>query len=289
MKISEQLKIRNGRTNLSFEIFPPKADADFSTVQTAAQALSRCAPDFMSVTYGAGGGTSKNTVKIASFLQRDCSTLALAHLTCVSSTKEEVARVLDELTENGIENVLALRGDIPAGQDFPNPAHYRYATDLIEEIAKRGGFCIGGACYPETHPNALSPADDIDNLRRKQDAGCSFLITQLFFDNNVFYEFLDRCAAAGVTVPILPGIMPVLNAGQIKRMCALSGASLTPKFSRMVAKYQNDPYAMQQAGVAYATEQITDLLSYNVAGIHLYTMNRPEIAMAIRSNIQFLY
>jgi len=290
MKISEQFQTRNGRTNFSFEIFPPKAEADFATVQTAAQALSRCAPEFMSVTYGAGGGTSKNTVKIAAFLQNDCGTPALAHLTCVSSKKEEIDRLLDELEANGIENVLALRGDLPeGGVDFSGGAYYRYATDLMQAIARRGGFCVGGACYPETHPEARSPADDIDNLKRKQDAGCSFLVSQFFFDNNMFYEFADRCAAAGITIPIVPGIMPVLDARQIKRMCALSGASLTPKFSRMVAKYQHDPHAMRQAGIAYATEQVTDLLSYSVAGIHLYTMNKPEIAVAIRSNIQFLY
>ncbi len=289
MNIADQFSAPYNRVNFSFEIFPPKQDADFSTVSAAAFALSRCEPDFMSVTYGAGGGTSKNTLKIAKMLQEECGIPALAHLTCASATKEEIAQHLDALQEQGIENILALRGDIPEGQQFPTQRQYRYATDLMADIAKHGGFCVGGACYPETHPEAKSAQDDIDNLKRKQDAGCRYLITQFFFDNNVFYDFLDRCAAAGVTIPIIPGVMPVLNAGQIKRMCALSGASLTPKFERMVTKYHADPYAMQQAGIAYATEQITDLLSFNVPGIHLYTMNKPEIAVAIRSNIRFLY
>ncbi len=288
MKISEVLK--RDRGVFSFEIFPPKADADLMSVLTCANALSRYSPDFMSVTYGAGGGTSKNTAKIATFLQDKCLIPALAHLTCVSSTKTEIAHHLAELKAAGMENILALRGDIPADRtDFPDPKHYRYATDLIREIASDGGFCIGGACYPETHPEAKSPEDDIDNLKRKQDAGCDFLISQLFFDNDKFYAFLDKAAAAGVTIPIIPGIMPVLNAGQIKRMCKLSGAALTPKFERMLAKYQSDPHAMRQAGIAYATEQITDLLSYNVKGIHLYTMNKPDIAVQIKNNIQFLY
>jgi len=289
MKIADQFHMPYARTNFSFEIFPPKADADFSTVSAAAFALSRCEPDFMSVTYGAGGGTSKNTIKIAEMLQEQCGVPALAHLTCVSSTKEEILRLLGVLREKGIENILALRGDIPEGKNFPEDLYYRFATDLMAEIAKFGGFCVGGACYPETHPEARSAQDDIDNLKRKQDVGCQYLVSQFFFDNNVFYDFLDRCAAAGVTIPIIPGVMPVLDAGQIKRMCTLSGASLTPKFERMVTKYHADPYAMRQAGIAYATEQITDLLSFNVPGVHLYTMNKPEVAVAIRSNLRFLY
>ena len=288
MKISEVLK--RGRGVFSFEIFPPKVDADFATVLNCANALSRYSPDFISVTYGAGGGTSKNTAKIAEFIQNQCHTPSLAHLTCVSSTKDEISVVLDELESLGIENILALRGDIPENQpDFPNPKHYAHATDLMREIAQRGNFCIGGACYPEVHPDAISEKDDIDNLKRKHDAGCEFLISQLFFNNDSFYAFLEKTQKAGITIPIIPGIMPVLNAGQINRMCKLSGAKLTPKFERMLAKYQNDPHAMRQAGIAYATEQITDLFSYNVPGIHLYTMNKPEIAVAIKNNIQFLY
>lgn len=288
MKISDVLK--RGRGVFSFEIFPPKADADFTSVLTCANALSRYSPDFMSVTYGAGGGTSKNTAKIATFLQDKCMIPALAHLTCVSSTKDEISNLLDELHSLGIENILALRGDIPEDRtDFPNPKHYSFATDLMRDIASRGHFCIGGACYPETHTEALSAKDDIDNLKRKQDAGCAFLISQLFFNNDIYYSFLEKTAAAGVTIPIIPGIMPAINANQIKRMCKLSGATLTPKFERMLFKYQDDPHAMRQAGIAYATEQITDLFSYNVPGIHLYTMNKPDIAVAIKNNIQFLY
>ncbi len=289
MIIAEQFEKTYSRTNFSFEIFPPKADADFSTVSTAAFALSRCEPDFMSVTYGAGGGTSKNTIRIARLIQEECGVPALAHLTCASSTREEIGQILEALRQQGIENILALRGDIPAGQQLPEDRYYRFATDLMADIAKFGGFCVGGACYPETHPEARSPQDDVDNLKRKQDAGCRYLISQLFFDNTVYYDFLERCAAAGVTIPVIPGVMPVLDAGQIRRMCALSGASLTPKFERMVTKYHADPYAMRQAGIAYATEQITDLLAFGVPGIHLYTMNKPEVAVAIRENIRFLY
>jgi methylenetetrahydrofolate reductase (NADPH) len=282
--------LKRDRALFSFEIFPPKEDSDLKSVLLAVGALAGYSPDFISVTYGAGGGTSRNTAKIATHIQDKLYCPALAHLTCLSSTKEEVKSILDELESKGIKNILALRGDEPdKSVPIKEGARYKFATDLIREINERGAFSIGGACYPETHPDALSREDDIDNLKRKQDAGCHFLISQLFFNNDAFYDFYDRAAGAGVTIPIIPGIMPVMNSGQIKRMCALSGAALTPKFERMLAKYHENPYAMRQAGIAYATEQITDLLSYDVKGIHLYSMNKPDVAVEIKNNVQNLY
>lgn len=283
MKISQLLQ-REG-AYLSCEMFPPKQTSDFAKVREAARDIAALRPSFISVTYGAGGGTSAATAEIAAEIQNDLHTTALAHLTCVSSTREQVEKQLHTLQEKGIENVLALRGDIPEGSDFPSPGQYRYASELIGQIRGQGTFCIGAACYPEGHPEAPSRAQDLEYLRQKAESGCDFLTTQMFFDNNVFYSFLSRALAAGVRAPILPGIMPVTNSRQIKRICSLSGTALPARFAAIVDKFSGNPAAMRQAGIAYATEQIIDLIANGVRNIHLYTMNRPDVAGAIFGNL----
>ena len=287
MRISDILK--NKKVNISFEVFPPKKTEMFEGVQTAVAELAKLGPDFISVTYGAGGGTSEYTAEISAEIQNKHGITSLSHLTCVSSTKDEINFAVERLKNKGIENILAMRGDIPADvKDFPNPKHFRYACDLINKLKELGGFCIGGACYPEGHIECSDMDTDLSNLKHKVDCGCDFLISQLFFDNGAFLRFRDKCAAKGINVPILAGIMPVQNAGQVKRMCAMSGASLTPKFTKMVEKYQDDSAALLQAGIAYATEQIVDLISNDVDGIHIYTMNKPYIAGQIMNNISAL-
>ncbi|HEX2986265.1 MAG TPA: methylenetetrahydrofolate reductase [NAD(P)H] [Caproiciproducens sp.] len=282
MKINKLLK--SGKITVSCELFPPKPGGDIVQVQKVVREIAALKPDFMSVTYGAGGGTSENTVKIAAEVQ-NCGVPALAHLTCVSSTKEQVAGMLEELKTNHIENILALRGDIPQNTDFPSPAHYHYASELIQEIKTRGDFCIGGACYPEGHVECEHSEDDIEHLRIKVESGCDFLTTQMFFDNNVFYNFLYRILKKRIDVPVVAGIMPVTNSKQIKRICALSGTTLPPRFRAITDKFADNPQAMKQAGIAYATEQIIDLISNGVTSIHLYTMNKPEIAAKIMDNL----
>lgn len=282
MKISECLK--SGRVTVSCELFPPKKDGELEHVREVVRDMAALKPDFMSVTYGAGGGTSENTVRIAQEIESRGVT-ALAHLTCVSSTKDQVAQILTELKEKRIENILALRGDIPQDSDFPSPGHYRYASELVAEIKARGDFCIGAACYPEGHVECAHKEDDIDYLKRKVESGCDFLTTQMFFDNNILYNFLYRILAKGINVPVVAGIMPVTNSRQIKRICALSGTVLPPRFKAIVDKFSDRPAAMKQAGIAYATEQIIDLISNNVKNIHIYTMNKPDIAAKIMENL----
>lgn len=282
MKISEILN--SGKVTISCELFPPKLDGDIERVQEVVRDVTALEPNFMSVTYGAGGGTSKNTVRIAADIQNHGVT-ALAHLTCVSSTKQEVAQILSELKKNHIENILALRGDIPQNSSFPSPQQYHYACELVSEIKARGDFCIGAACYPEGHVECANKAEDISYLMQKVDSGCDFLTTQMFFDNNILYNFLYRILAKGVTVPVVAGIMPVTNSKQIQRICALSGTALPPRFKAMADKFADKPLAMKQAGIAYATEQIIDLISNGVNAIHIYTMNKPDIAGKIMDNL----
>jgi len=282
MKISELLK--SGKVTISCELFPPKKDGDIDGVHEVVREISEFNPDFMSVTYGAGGGTSKNTVRIAADIQAHGVT-ALAHLTCVSSTKPEVAQIISQLTENHIENILALRGDIPQDCSFPSPQQYHYACDLVSEIKTHGDFCIGAACYPEGHVECVNKAEDINYLKKKVDCGCDFLTTQMFFDNNVLYNFLYRILAKGITVPVVAGIMPVTNSKQIQRICSLSGTELPQRFKTMADKFADKPLAMKQAGIAYATEQIIDLISNGVNAIHIYTMNKPDIAGKIMDNL----
>ena len=283
MKIKDRLT--DGKVHISFEVFPPKTDAKFESVQKAVDEIAKLAPSFISVTYGAGGGTSKNTVKIASHIQNDLGVDSIAHLTCVSSTKEEVRQRVQEMKENGIQNILALRGDIPAESEFPIPNQYKYAYELIEDIKSQGDFCIGAACYPEGHVECEHKEDDIAHLKQKVDCGVDFLTTQMFFDNSVFYNFLYRIREKGITVPVLPGIMPVTNGKQIARSCQLSGAVLPSRFRAIVDRFGDNPKAMQQAGIAYATDQIIDLIANGIQNIHVYSMNKPEVAAAIMSNL----
>lgn len=282
MKISEILK--QGKVTVSCEVFPPKKDSDMEQVKKAVYEIAALKPSFLSVTYGAGGGTSHNTVRIASDIQKQ-GIPALAHLTCVSSTKEEVTSLLTGYRESHIENILALRGDIPQGSSFPSPRQYHYACELVSQIKEAGDFCIGAACYPDGHVECEHQEDDINNLKNKVECGCDFLTTQMFFDNNVFYNFLYRVLAKGINVPIIAGIMPVTNSKQIKRICSLSGTSLPQRFKRIVDKFADRPEAMKQAGIAYATEQIIDLISNGVNAIHIYTMNKPDIAGKIMENL----
>ena len=284
MKIIEKLK--RGTPTLSFEVFPPKPGLPLGPTLDAVRRVASLRPDFISVTYGAGGNGAKGTVALASEVQNGTKITALAHLTCVGSTKEDVACRLSELKENGIENVLALRGDLPDGA--ARSGDFRFAADLVEEIRKAGGFCIGAACYPEGHIECPHREDDIAHLKEKVGRGVDFLTTQMFFDNSVLYSFLYRAMARGIEVPVIAGIMPVTNGKMIARACALSGATLPNRFRRIVDRYGDDPDAMKQAGIAYATEQIVDLLANGVRGVHVYTMNKPDVAKAIADNLSHL-
>ncbi len=273
------------KVTISCEIFPPKKDTAFSGIFETVDAIQSLGVDFISVTYGAGGSTSKKTVEVASYIQERHHLPALAHLTCCDSTKEDIRQRLAEMKERGIENILALRGDKPK-EYVPGP--YTYAIDLIRDIKSQGDFCIGGACYPDGHVECEHKEDDIAFLKEKVEAGCDFLTTQMFFDNNVYYNFLYRVLAVGIQVPVIPGIMPVINARQIKRSAELSGTSLPPRFKAIADKFSDDPLAMEQAGIAYATEQIIDLVANGVKYIHLYTMNRPQTAAKIMENLSHI-
>lgn len=283
MKIIDKLK-QDG-IHISFEIFPPKTDAGYEKVRIAAEEIAGLHPEFISVTYGAGGGTSRNTARIASYIKHDLKVESLAHLTCASSTKEEVRQVIADLKGKGIENILALRGDIPEGLRFPCEDRFHYAYELVEEIKKQGDFCVGAACYPEGHVENEHKEDDIRFLKQKVDCGVDFLTTQMFFDNDIHYNFLYRIREAGITVPVLPGIMPITSARQMKRSCELSGTVFPRRFQAILDRFGSSPQAMEQAGIAYATDQIIDLLANGVKNIHIYSMNRPEIAAAIMKNI----
>ena len=276
MKIKERLQ--ENKVHISFEVFPPKTDAGFESVMGAVEKIAALKPSYISVTYGAGGGTSKNTVKIASHIKKDLGVPSLAHLTCASSTREEVHAVIDRLKEEGIENILALRGDIPKDASFPIPGQYHYASELIRDIKEQGDFCIGAACYPEGHVESASKDEDILHLKEKVDCGVDFLTTQMFFDNSILYNFLYRIREKGITVPVLPGIMPVTNGKQIARICSLSGTVLPQRFLAVVDNFGDNPAAMQQAGIAYATDQIIDLIANGIQNIHIYSMNKPEVA-----------
>ena len=281
------MKIRDilagGRPTLSFEVFPPKTEDAYESVEHAAAEIAKLKPDFMSVTYGAGGGTSDYTVQIASTIQDVYKVTPLAHPTCVSSTREKVHVVLEQLKERGIENILALRGDIP--KDGKTPEVYHYASELIREIKSAGDFCIGAACYPEGHVESANKSVDMDYLKQKVEAGCDFVTTQMFFDNSVLYSYLYRIREKGITVPVIAGIMPVTNAGQIKRITQMSGSYLPSRFLSLVDKFGDKPAAMKQAGIAYATDQIIDLLANGVKGIHVYSMNKPDVAAKIKENL----
>lgn len=281
MKIIDILNSRS--VTISFEVFPPKTSDNYDAVERAAREIASLKPDFMSVTYGAGGGTSEYTLGIAAGISQQQGVDTLAHLTCVSSTREHVGRMLDRMKELGIQNVMALRGDIPEGGATAND--YRYASELVAEIKARGDFCVGGACYPEGHPDAPGKDEDIVHLKEKVDAGCDFLTTQMFFDNNILYNFLYRIREKGITVPVVAGIMPVTNGKQISRICRLSGTYLPERFKAILDRFGDNPPAMRQAGIAYATGQIIDLIANGVGHIHVYSMNKPEVAAGILSGL----
>ena len=286
MKLSKLLEGEG--LSLSFEVFPPKTDSNFESVKHATEEIASLGPAFMSVTYGAGGGTSRYTLDIAKNIKDRYSVPTLAHLTCVSSTKETVKTKIAEMREAGIENVMALRGDLTpelAAGDRSGWA-YRHAIDLVRELRECGeDFCIGGACYPEVHPESRDQKEDIRYLGEKVDAGCDFLTTQMFFDNNLLYNFLYKIREAGITVPVIPGIMPITNASQIKRAIELSGSFMPRRFASLVDKFGSDPAAMTQAGIAYATDQIIDLFANGIKNVHVYSMNKPEVAKKILDNL----
>ena len=289
MKIKDILA--RDKVTLSYEVFPPKKDMPFEPVLNAVDKLCLDRPDFMSVTYGAGGGTGHNTVKIASHVQNELGVTALAHLTCVSSTRDQVSAAIEEIKAAGIENILALRGDIPQGEkagQYPVGQYFNYANELVEEIKKHGDFCIGAACYPEGHVESANKAEDIANLKRKVDAGVDFLTTQMFFDNNILYNYLYRIREQGITVPVVAGIMPITNPRQVERAVELSGTYVPQRFKAIVDKFGHNPEAMKQAGIAYATDQIIDLVANGVKAIHIYTMNKPDVAQAIRNNLSYI-
>ena len=283
MKLSQILAA--GKPALSFEVFPPKTSAGFRSVERAVRQIAALKPSYMSVTYGAGGGTSAYTISIAQEIRKNLGVESLAHLTCVCSTRETIRQQLAALSQAGIENILALRGDIPQGMDLSQPPYYRYAAQLIADIRASGNFCIGGACYPEGHPESGNQRRDIDFLKAKVEAGCEFLTTQMFFDNNILYNFLYKIRDAGIRVPVVAGIMPVTNGAQVARICQLSGMLLPPRFKQIVDRFGDDPAAMAQAGVAYATEQVIDLYANGVNHVHVYSMNKPQVAQQIHQNL----
>ena len=282
MKISEILA-RNV-PSVSFEVFPPKVDADFADVERAVREIARLRPSFMSVTYGAGGGTSEYTLRVADTLQKETGVPILAHLTCVSSTKELVKSVVTEYKTKGIENIMALRGDIP--KEGRICFDYNHATELIYDIKSMDdSFCIGGACYPEGHVECERQSEDIMHLKEKVEAGCDFLTTQMFFDNSTLYQFLYRIREKGIEVPVVPGIMPITNAKQVARSVSLSGSTIPQKMKIMVDRFADDPEKMKEAGIIYASDQIIDLIANGVSHIHVYSMNKPEIAAGIMRNL----
>ena len=275
--------ISGKKPSLSFEVFPPKTETGLHDVMESAAEIASLNPGYMSVTYGAGGSTARYTAEIAEGLL-SLGVTPVAHLSCIGATRESIREKLISLREKGIENVLALRGDLP-DDGREHLSDYRYASDLASEIREFGGFCVGGACYPEGHPESRDAAADIASLKIKTECGCEYLTTQMFFDNNILYNFMYRLMKAGIDVPVVAGIMPVTNPKSIKRICAISGTSLPQRFLRIVERYGDEPEAMKQAGIAYATEQIIDLYANGFNAVHVYSMNKPDVAAAIKSNI----
>ena len=280
--------IKSGKPTLSFEVFPPKTSSSFESVKYATEEIAKLKPSFMSVTYGAGGGTSKYPLEIAENIKKNYDVPTLAHLTCVSSTKATVAERIREIKAAGVQNIMALRGDLTPELENSDRStwDYRNAIDLVREIKQADeNFCVAGACYPEIHPESANQKEDIKYLKEKVDAGCDFLTTQMFFDNNLLYNFLYKIREAGITVPIVPGIMPITNANQVERAIKLSGSFMPVRFKSLVDKFGHNPEAMCQAGIAYATDQIIDLYANGINAIHVYSMNKPDVAKAIQSNV----
>lgn len=277
--------ITQDKATLSFEVFPPKKDTDFADVEAAALGIAAFKPDYMSVTYGAGGSTKGHTIQLAREIQEKYDVPTIAHLTCVCASKEGIKTALADMKNAGIENILALRGDIPKNYDGQVFAEFSHASELVELIKETGDFCVGGACYPEVHPDSANKHEDIIGLKKKVDAGCDYLTTQMFFDNNIFFNFMYRIREAGISVPIIPGIMPITRRVQVKNAVKLSGCNVPERFKSIVDAFGDTEAAMRQAGIAYATDQIIDLMANGVKHIHVYSMNKPEVAVGIQKNL----
>lgn len=285
MKIKDKFAVK--KHLVSFEIFPPKVDYPVDTIYGAIDELYSLNPDFMSVTYGAGGSTKDKTVEISSYIQNKYNLSSIAHVTCISSTKNEIKSILGAIEENNIQNVLALRGDYPSNlSSYTIPDdRFKNSLELIEYFKKNSDLCVGAACYPEKHPEAHSLDRDIDFLKQKAEAGADFLVTQMFFDNELFYDFYDKTQKKGINIPIITGILPILNKKQINTIVGLTGNSVPTKLRRILDKYENNPDALSEAGMSYAISQIVDLLSWGVDGVHIYTMNKPGTARKILESI----
>lgn len=277
--------ITQDKATLSFEVFPPKKDTDFADVEAAALGIAAFKPDYMSVTYGAGGSTKGHTIQLAQEIQEKYDVPTIAHLTCVCASKEGIKTALADMKNAGIENILALRGDIPKNYDGQVFAEFSHASELVELIKETGDFCVGGACYPGVHPDSANKHEDIIGLKKKVDAGCDYLTTQMFFDNNIFFNFMYRIREAGISVPIIPGIMPITRRVQVKNAVKLSGCNVPERFKSIVDAFGDTEAAMRQAGIAYATDQIIDLMANGVKHIHVYSMNKPEVAAGIQKNL----
>ena len=277
--------ITQDKATLSFEVFPPKKDTDFADVEAAALGIAAFKPDYMSVTYGAGGSTKGHTIQLAREIQEKYDVPTIAHLTCVCASKAGIKTALADMKNAGIENILALRGDIPKNYDGQVFAEFSHASELVELIKETGDFCVGGACYPEVHPDSANKHEDIIGLKKKVDAGCDYLTTQMFFDNNIFFNFMYRIREAGISVPIIPGIMPITRRVQVKNAVKLSGCNVPERFKSIVDAFGDTEAAMRQAGIAYATDQIIDLMANGVKHIHVYSMNKPEVAAGIQKNL----
>lgn len=283
MKISSI--VGKDKLTLSFEVFPPKTDSDFEKVKEAAFGVAAIKPAYISVTYGAGGSTSTNTLAIAKGIQEKYGVATIAHLTCVGASKDSIIKSLSDMRDAGIENVLALRGDKPKWFDGEPFKEYKYASELVSTIKEFGGFSIGGACYPEVHPDSANRQEDIINLKKKVDAGCEFLTTQMFFDNSVYYDFVENVRKAGIDVPVIPGIMPITRESQIENVIKLSGCKMPQQFIKIVDRFKENKASMKQAGIIYATEQILDLYANGVKNVHVYSMNDSSVAGAIYNNL----
>lgn len=286
MKICEKFKIK--KPLVSFEIFPPKMGYSIDTIYDTIDELYNLDPDFMSVTYGAGGSTKDRTVEISSYIRDKYSLDSIAHVTCIDSSRKEIENTLKSLEEKGIENVLALRGDYPLNFDKNSlPADsFKHSTDLIRFFKENSDLSIGAACYPEKHPESPNLETDLKYLKEKVNSGADFLVSQMFFDNEIFYDFMDKLEKKKISVPVIAGIMPILNKGQIKRIVSLTGNTLPNKFKRLLERYEDNPEALNEAGLSYAIGQIIDLLSWGVDGVHIYTMNKPETARSIMESMK---
>lgn len=281
----------DGKLHISFEVFPPKNETAFENVKKATEDIAALSPSFVSVTYGAGGGTSKFTLDIAKNIKDTYNIPVLVHFTCVSSTREIVLNQLKNISSYGLENIMALRGDLTPEliEKGCGDLDYKHATDLIKEIKQSGiDCCIGGACYPEIHPESKTLDEDLDNLKLKIEAGCQFLTTQMFFDNNLFFNYMYKLREKGIIAPIIPGIMPITNSKQVERAVKISGAFMPQRFKSLVDKFGDNPDAMKQAGIAYATDQIIDLYANGIKNIHIYSMNKPDVAAKILDNLSYI-